>query len=68
MVPNQDATIGACAFCNNFLPSSAFLFSGTTVRGYVGDLSECAATKVFQIPQYNNNGQIVTAIADSAFY
>ena len=68
LVPNQDATIGSCAFCNNFLPSSAFLFSGTTVRGYVGDLSEYAATKVFQVPQYNNDGQIVTAIADSAFY
>ena len=68
LVPNPDATIGSCAFCNNFLPSAAFLFSGTTVRGYVGDLSECAATKVFKIPQYNNDGQLVTKIADSAFY
>lgn len=68
LVPNEDATIGSCAFCNNFLPSAAFLFSGNTVRGYVGDLSESAATKVFQIPQFNNDGQPITKIADSAFY
>lgn len=68
LVPNQDATIGSCAFCNNFLPSAAFLFSGQTVRGYVGDLTECAATKEFVIPQFNNDGQPITAIADSAFY
>ena len=67
LVPNQDASIGSCAFCNNFLPSAAFLFSGQTVRGYVGDLSECAATKEFKIPQFNNDGQPVTEIADSAF-
>lgn len=68
LVPNQNATIGSCAFCNNFLPSAAFLFSGQTVRGYVGDLSECAATKEFRIPQFNNEGQQITKIADSAFY
>lgn len=68
LVPNEDATIGSCAFCNNFLPSSAFLFRGNTVRGYVGDLSECADTKVFDIPRFNNNGEPVTAIDGSAFY
>lgn len=68
LVPNTEATIGSCAFCNNFLPSAAFLFTGTTVRGYVGDLSEFAATKVFEVPKYNNDGQLVTKIADSAFY
>lgn len=68
LVPNQEATIGSCAFCNNYLPSAAFLFSGSTVRGYVGDLSEFAATKVFEVPQFNNDGEPVTKIADSAFY
>ena len=68
LVPNDDADIGSCAFCNNFLPSAAFLFRGTTVRGYVGDLSECAATKVFKVPQFNNEGQQITKIEDSAFF
>ena len=68
LVPNQDATIGACAFCNNFLPSASFLFSGSTVRGYVGDLEEFKNDRVFRIPAYNNEGVPITAIASNAFY
>ena len=68
LVPNEAANIGSCAFCNNHLPSAAFLFNGSTVRGYVGDLSEFAADKVFKIPAVNNEGAPITAIANSAFY
>ncbi len=68
LVPNGEATIGSCAFCDNKLPSASFLFSGTTVRGYVGDLKEFSSSKIFKVPAFNNNGAAVTAIADSAFY
>lgn len=67
VVPNENATIGSCAFCNNFMPSASFLFSGSTVRGYVGDLSEFAVDKVFRVPAFNNDGVPITEIASGAF-
>ena len=56
-IPNSVTTIGSCAYCDNPIPNASFLYAKngdaydySTIRGYIGDLSEFAATKVFVIP------------------
>ena len=73
-VPDTNATIGACAFCDNPIPDPSFLYAKkadgtldyTTIRGYIGDLSEFR-NKKFIIPAEVNGVQLKT-IASSAFY
>ena len=57
LVPGTSTTIGACAFCDNNLSSSSFLYKRnndgsydyTTITGYIGDLREFT-DKTFVIP------------------
>ena len=73
-LPRSLKTLGSCAFCNNPIPNPIFLYATksdgsddyTTIRGYIGDLSEFP-DKVFRIPA-EKNGIKVTKIANSAFY
>lgn len=72
-VPDTNATIGACAFCDNPIPNPSFLYKKvngvedyTTVRGYIGDLSEFTDKK-FIIPA-EVDGVALKTIDSSAFY
>ena len=57
LVPGPSTTIGSCAFCENNLSSSSFLYKRnndgsydyTTIKGYIGDLKEFT-NKTFVIP------------------
>ena len=73
LVPGANTTVGACAFCNNNLPSSAFLYkrnsNGTSdyskITGYIGDLKEFSNNK-FVIPA-QKEGVALKTISYGAF-
>ena len=72
-VPASVTSLGACAFCDNPIPNPSFLYviknglpDYTTVRGYIGDLSEFIDKK-FIIPA-EVDGVSLTTISSSAFY
>ena len=68
-IPNSVTTLGACAFCNNPIPNPSFLYANgdnSTIRGYIGDLSEFSGKK-FVIPPVKD-GTPLKKIASSAFY
>ena len=72
LVPSTVTSLGACSYCENPIPNPSFLYAGSgtnldysTIRGYIGDLSEFS-NKVFVIPSVMNGVQL-KAIASSAF-
>ena len=73
LVPGPNTTIGTCAFCNNNLPSSSFLYKRnsdssydySTIIGYIGDLKEFS-DKTFIVPAEKENIKLTT-IANGAF-
>ncbi len=71
-VPDSVTSLGACSYCDNPIPNPSFLYGTkngaidyTTVRGYIGDLTEFD-NKTFVIPTEVNGIKLKT-ISGSAF-
>lgn len=74
VVPNSLTLLGACTYCDNPISNPSFLYlkkadgsyDYSTIRGYIGDLSEFKHNNVFVIPA-SVNGVSLKTIAANAF-